>query len=383
MQRHRLRYIGIVSAVLLALCGWGVWSLVAFSSPEISRAGSAATPSESYAATREPGFDTEPARARLMALRVGAGGRYSLSELAPRPASPLPWRVGVQIGHYENNTVPPELTGLLGNTGATWGALTEADINAPIVDGIIRYLEAEGVTVDRLPATVPPGYLADAFISVHADGNPNPSVNGFKIAGPRRDYSGRSAALVTALTQTYGAASGLVYDDNVTRRMTAYYAFNWPRYEHAVHPQTPAAIVETGFLTSAVDRAVIVSDPDRVARGIAEGIIQFLQTASTTNSVSPLPLVMPPDTLSGELVCAPLRTERRVNADRYGCMPAMVYENNTYLIDGISTSTNPIGSVVTVSGTYHPVQTLDTYFWFPYEVVGIMRVVDERTEEII
>jgi N-acetylmuramoyl-L-alanine amidase len=57
--------------------------------------------------------------------------------------------------------------------------------------------------------------------------------------------------------------------------MQAYYAFNSRRYQHALHPMTIGVIIETGFLTSASDRRLIVNDPDRVAKGIADAVTQF------------------------------------------------------------------------------------------------------------
>jgi N-acetylmuramoyl-L-alanine amidase len=39
----------------------------------------------------------------------------------------------------------------------------------------------------------------------------------------------------------------------------------------------PQAIVETGFMTSASDRRILIGDPDRAARGIANGILRFLE----------------------------------------------------------------------------------------------------------
>jgi N-acetylmuramoyl-L-alanine amidase len=357
-------------ATLAVLLFVGTWFSIASETTEET---STVVTSMSLTAS-EAGFDSEPPVTDYQTVRVGAGGRYTLMDLQFGSTTDDEWRVGLQIGHYQNDEVPPELSGLVGNTGAVWGGQTEADVIAPIVDLAIGYLESEGVVVDRLPAVVPPGYRADAFVSVHADGNTNSAINGFKIAGPRRDYSGRSSALVAALTSAYASSSRLRADGNVTRRMTAYYAFNWPRYEHAIHPLTPAAIVETGFLTSPIDRTVIVNNPERAARGIADGILSFLEASATTTIPASVPFVVPPKTLSGELVCAPLRAERLATAERYGCLPALWHEGNAYIIDGIATSTTPIGSVVTVSGAYYPVQTLDTYFWFPYEVVGIVRL---------
>ena len=60
--------------------------------------------------------------------------------------------------------------------------------------------------------------------------------------------------------------------------MRNYYAFNFRRYEHALHPMTIAAILETGFLTNAGDREVIMRQPERAARGIVEAITAFPST---------------------------------------------------------------------------------------------------------
>ena len=59
--------------------------------------------------------------------------------------------------------------------------------------------------------------------------------------------------------------------------MLYYYAFNNRRYYHAVGTGTPAAIVETGYMTSAADRTLLVGNPERAAAGLAAGILGFLQ----------------------------------------------------------------------------------------------------------
>lgn len=188
-----------------------------------------------------------------------------------------PKRVGIQAGHWRNSEVPEELEGLKRNGGgASGGGKREVDVVLQIAEKVKILLEKEGVLVDLLPATVPPDYLADAFVSIHADGNTNTSVSGFKIAGPQRDFSGKSETLARNLRDTYKKATGLSEDSNITRRMSAYYAFNWRRYEHALHPMTPAVIVETGFLTSPSDRKIIVNNQDKVAKGIVDGVLNFL-----------------------------------------------------------------------------------------------------------
>ncbi|MBL8158785.1 hypothetical protein JNK62_04595 [bacterium] len=59
--------------------------------------------------------------------------------------------------------------------------------------------------------------------------------------------------------------------------MSGYYAFNWRPYHHAVHPQTLAAIVETSFMMSEKDCAVIVDQPEVMAKGIAERVPTLLR----------------------------------------------------------------------------------------------------------
>src|SRR5581483_9356951 len=140
-------------------------------------------------------------------------------------------------------------------------------------------LEAQGAEVDVLPATVPEHYRASVFVAIHADGAAGGAQRGFKVAAP--GFSAIPAVderLVTALTDAYGAATGLPRDDaHVSRRMRYYYAFNSRRYCHAVAAGVPQAIVETGYLTSAADRALLLGDPERAARGLADGILAFLR----------------------------------------------------------------------------------------------------------
>ncbi len=188
-----------------------------------------------------------------------------------------PLRVGIQAGHWKLEEVPEELEGLQDSTGAHGGGHSEQETVLEIAREVKALLEKEGIVVDLLPATVPVDYAADAFVSIHADGSSSANVSGYKIAPPRRDFSGKADALVDALYATYGEATGMRTDANITRRMSGYYAFNWRRYDHALHPMTPAAIIETGFMTSATDRAIIVSKPQVAAEGIAEGILRFLE----------------------------------------------------------------------------------------------------------
>ncbi|MEX0649809.1 MAG: N-acetylmuramoyl-L-alanine amidase [Candidatus Andersenbacteria bacterium] len=261
-----MKYFLLLLALLI-VAGSTIWYLV--------QPGRDVSSTFSYT-TEEVGFEEVSPDETL-----GANDRYTLSELEKWQRPPGPLRVGIQAGHWRNDEVPEELGGLRKNGGgAVGGGTNERDVVLKIAEQVAALLKEAGIEADLLPATVPPGYIADAFVSIHADGNIDSSVSGFKIASPRRDYSGRSIYLEESLYKTYEQATGLNRDPSISRRMSGYYAFNWRRYEHAIHPMTPAVIIETGFLTSPQDRKIIVSQPELSIQGIADGIITYLKTGA-------------------------------------------------------------------------------------------------------
>lgn len=188
-----------------------------------------------------------------------------------------PVRIGLQAGHWRADEAPRELSGLRGN-GTRWAGTAEWEVNLAIARRAGAQLEEMGYEVDLLPAVVPPSYRAHLFISIHADGSNDPGASGYRVAPPRRDATGRAAEMAALLERSYGDATGLPRVPTVTRRMRSYYAFNFRRYEHALHPMTIGVIIETGFLTSAKDRQVILNDPERAARGIVEAVTAFPHT---------------------------------------------------------------------------------------------------------
>jgi len=207
-----------------------------------------------------------------------------------RPPGPL--RVGLQVGHWNNDEFPEELARLRNNGGASGGGKAEWQVNLAIAQATAQLIAERNsdVIVDILPATVPPMYLADIFVAIHADGSPDPGVAGFKVAAPsaRRDLTRQGALLETIFKQHYAQATGMPQDANITRNMRGYYAFNWRRYEHSTHPMTPAIIVETGFLTSQSDQRILVRNPQLAAQGIANSVFDFL-------GIEPKPLLAQPN----------------------------------------------------------------------------------------
>jgi len=208
------------------------------------------------------------------------GRRYRNIYPGPIP-TPADWappegpvRIALQAGHWRADEAPDELRGLRDN-GTSANGKPEWEVNLDIARRAAAMLEARGYVVDVLPAVVPPSYRAHLFISIHADGSGDPRASGFRVAAPRRDATGRAQQIAQLLEESYGEATGIRRLQDVTRRMSNYYAFNFRRYVHALHPMTVAVILETGFLTSSSDWDVIVEDPDRSARGIVEAVTRF------------------------------------------------------------------------------------------------------------
>lgn len=194
-----------------------------------------------------------------------------------RPEGPL--RVGLQVGHLNSKDLPDELQKIRGNTGASGNGVGEVEVNLAIAQKASELLKEAGIEVDILPATIPPEYWADAFVAIHADGHEDTSKSGFKAASPRRDYTGKAANLVSLLRQEYEKTTGLSWDEEtITRNMRGYYAFSWWRYDHAVHPMTPAAILETGFLTTPSEASFLINSPQVPAQAVADALIKFLKS---------------------------------------------------------------------------------------------------------
>lgn len=184
-----------------------------------------------------------------------------LLDKSPAAAVASGRRVGVISGHMGNDS------------GATCpDGRTEADTVHTIANRVARRLERAGATVDVLQEYDERlnGYAADALVSIHADSCIDRS--GFKVARwPESPTPEAADRLVGCLGLKYGEATGLSFDSfTITDDMTAYHAFK------RVAPQTAAAIIETGYMGG--DEAIIGKRPDLAARGIADGVICYLET---------------------------------------------------------------------------------------------------------
>lgn len=236
--------------------------------------------------------------------------------MTPVPAPP---RIGVQVGHWKSSDLPDELARLRTSTGAYVAGYAEADVNYQIAVRVVALLQEQGFTVDLLPATVPPGYQADAFVAVHADGASSAASRGFKVATPFRT-SRASQHLADVMIAEYAAVTRLPRDYAVTMNMRGYYAFN-SRREYAVAPTTPSVIIETGFLTNPTDRAMLTRQPDLVAKGIANGVIRYISERDLSDPTA----LQPPDFKVQRPISADgviIRSAPRDNASVVGRAPA-------------------------------------------------------------
>ncbi|MCG3209984.1 MAG: hypothetical protein FOGNACKC_03613 [Anaerolineae bacterium] len=169
--------------------------------------------------------------------------------------------VGIVAGHhgYDPGAVCPD-------------GLTEAEVNYNVAVEVTNLLQRLGVQTDLLDEFDPrlTGYQADALVSIHADSCSVPGATGFKAA--RVTNSAIPAAedlLVDCINQEYTTYTGLPFHPgSITDDMTNYHAFN------EIAQFTPGAIIETGFLLE--DRYLLESKPKIVARGIAAGILCYL-----------------------------------------------------------------------------------------------------------
>lgn len=198
---------------------------------------------------------------RLTSSRGLAARLEEAWENRPRPmAAAEGRRVGLIAGHkgYDSGAVCPN-------------GVVEQETVQRIAELTAERLRRAGAKVDLLDEYDArlKGYRADALVSIHADSCIERS--GFKVARWADDpQPGLSDRLLACLVQAYGEATGLPFDHHsVTEDMTAYHAFR------RIAVGTPAAIVEVGFLGG--DQALLTQQPERPARGIANGILCFLE----------------------------------------------------------------------------------------------------------
>jgi N-acetylmuramoyl-L-alanine amidase len=194
--------------------------------------------------------------------------------LVPQPQL----RIGIVAGHSGNDSGAVCLDG---NGNVT---LTEVDVNLKIAALVQEELTQRGYSVDLLREydTRLNGYRALAIVSIHNDSCEyiNDQATGFKVAAALNTYDiNRANRLTACLIDRYQRITGMNFHaGSITSDMREYHSFR------EIDPSTVAAIIETGFLN--LDREVLTKQSDRVAEGVAEGILCF----ANNENIQPTPL---------------------------------------------------------------------------------------------
>ncbi len=226
-----------------------------------------------------PEMIPSPAASAVPPIASSSGNDQSLAPLptlplsTAQPADPstaVP-HIGIVAGHWGAN-----------DTGAMCpNGLTEVEINLDVAQQTVEILQTLGYQADLLAEFDPrlEGYQSDALISIHADScepipDADPPASGFKVASVEDSYVPEvEDQLVACLAQCYAARTGMYFHTNsITPHMTRYHTF----YE--IQDQTPAAIIEIGFMDK--DRLLLTQRSDLIAQGIVDGIVCFIEGES-------------------------------------------------------------------------------------------------------
>ena len=195
-----------------------------------------------------------------------------LPTITPRPSP----RIGIVSGHYGNDSgsvCPDEL-----------GGTQEADVNLDVATRVQANLNALGYQVDLLNEFDDrlKNYKSVALVSIHSDSCTyvNDEATGFKVAAAMSTvYPEQAIRLTNCIRARYETTTELQFHSgSVTNDMTSYHAFD------EIDPQTPAAIIEIGFLN--LDYEILTQRPDLIARGVTDGILCYVRN-ETVNLTSP------------------------------------------------------------------------------------------------
>ena len=192
-------------------------------------------------------------------------------------------RIGIVAGHAGNDS------GAVCRDSNGNVTLTEAEVNMSIASRVQKLLTDQGYQVDLLNEfdTRLNGYRAVALVSIHNDSCDyiNNEATGFKVAAAVNTHDlNRATRLTECLRDRYQSVTGLRFHaGSITNDMRGYHAFS------EIDPNTIAAIIETGFLN--LDQELLVKEPDKVAYGVAQGILCF--TRNENVEPTPLPTYAP------------------------------------------------------------------------------------------
>ncbi len=206
----------------------------------------------------------------------GAPASDATPTVVPTLAPTQPKRVVIQAGHWLSADMPYQIS-QFSDDGAYVGGVAEWVLNLHVANLAADLLRARGYDVRIVPATVPIGCKADAFVALHADEDTDTSALGFKAAYPRYINNPTNRRLLADMYIEYGTATGLTRNYSISLNMSGYYAFYNQSQPYAVDPCTPMIILEMGFISNDYERQYLSTNQSIAAMGIANGVDRFVQ----------------------------------------------------------------------------------------------------------
>ena len=189
--------------------------------------------------------------------------------------------VGIVPGHYGFDTGY--------QCGADFNFVKENDVNLRLAVMVRDYLENRGYTVDFLHEFDPAlsDYTGLALVSIHTNScDESMKVpSGFNITtGGQNTYPSESKRLNDCLTYYYGQNSGLNFlGENYTPGEEYLYSFD------TVNDYTTISVIHTGSLST--DYRTISERTESLAKGIADGIICYVENETVGSVYNPKPSV--------------------------------------------------------------------------------------------
>jgi len=217
-------------------------------------------------------------------------GNDLLQQLSAEPPIP-PKQVAIISGHagFDSGAVCTDADGTV--------TLTEADVNAKITQNVADRLAQIQPPIDIMLLDEKDERLsdlqADVLLSLHSDSCIN--LNGYKAAfAPESIIPDRQMRLMACINNRYANATNLPYHSNtITHDMLGYHVFN------RIDPQTPAAILEMGFMRG--DQDLLTTNSDVVAQGIVDSLLCFLNDELWPTSIDQ-PEIDPADPNTAEKI---------------------------------------------------------------------------------
>jgi N-acetylmuramoyl-L-alanine amidase len=191
-------------------------------------------------------------------------------------------RIALVSGHWGydlGHTCPPELNDL-----------REIDVNLRVSTIVRDMLAEQGYQVDLLQEFSPEltDYTGLAIVAIHTDtcNYINGQATGFKVSGLGRiAYPAESDNLNNCLIDRYQRRTGMSYLGNtVSSDPELFYQYG------QINDYTTASVIETGYLN--LDYRTLTEKTDQVARGIADGILCYINNESSTTMLANKPAVV-------------------------------------------------------------------------------------------